>query len=157
MRRLLDHVKADTSERCGGHINLSHPKMTSDYLFDRVKYYLPLLYAMYPKRRNVTYCVKKKIIGNEVDFSRKYSPIAIKSDRIEFRIFSAIKNTKQLSFRLKLVKMMAENVVSSFDEAKFIVESYKDLFFEVYAQESFEKMMERINAEIAEELTTTNN
>jgi hypothetical protein len=151
---LLNHVNASTSNRCGGHVNLSHNlhKYSAESLFDRVKFYLPLLYAMYPNRTCLDYCIKKKISGNESSFMRKYSPIAIKGDRIEFRIFSAIKNVNHLRFRLDLVKMMAENKVSSFWEVFQVVEKHRNLFLRVYTPEKLETMLSRLKREIEEEL-----
>jgi hypothetical protein len=108
---------------------------------------------MYPNRRYVTYCEKKKIIGNEESYQRKYSPIAIKSNRIEFRIFSAIKNVSQLEFRLKLLKMIAENKVSTFSQVHDIVIKNKDLFLSVYTEDQFERMTSRLLNEISEELS----
>lgn len=150
---IRDHVSAEVSPSCGGHMNLSCDRYTPEVLFDRVKWYLPLLYAMYPNRRYVTYCEKKKIIGNEESYQRKYSPIAIKSNRIEFRIFSAIKNVNQLEFRLKLLKMIAENKVSTFSQVHDIVMTNKDLFLSVYSEDQFQRMISRLLNEISEELS----
>jgi hypothetical protein len=150
---IRDHVNAEVSPSCGGHMNLSCDRYTPEVLFDRAKWYLPLLYAMYPNRRYVTYCEKKKIIGNEESYQRKYSPIAIKSNRIEFRIFSAIKNVNQLEFRLKLLKMIAENKVSTFSQVHDIVMKNKDLFLSVYSEDQFQRMISRLLNEISEELS----
>lgn len=152
--RLLSHVNAKVSSSCGGHMNLSHVSMNSYELFDRMKFYLPLLYAMYPNRKNITYCEKKKIIGNEGSFDRKYSPIHIKADRIEFRIFSAIKNVNQLHFRLKLIEMFTQYEINDFVSLIDVmnIEKNKSLFLDVYSELSFEKMISRMIDEINDEI-----
>lgn len=149
---LLSHVNANISSSCGGHMNLSQNGVSPSLLFDKMKWYLPLLYAMYPNRRNITYCEKKKILGNEESFERKYSPIAIKSNRIEFRIFSGIKNINQLHFRLKLIEMFTQNTINDFHSLIDVVSQNESLFMMVYSPLSFQKMISRMVDEINDEI-----
>lgn len=101
---LKAHINADFSTSCGGHIHLSNIDKSGQWLFDRVKGYLPLLYAMFPKRaESGSYCGAKPAKDLKTS-SEKYQAVRIFSNRIEFRIFGAVKNVDNLRFRADLVR-----------------------------------------------------
>jgi hypothetical protein len=101
---LTAHINADFSKSCGGHIHLSNIDKSGQWLFDRVKGYLPLLYAMFPGRANSgSYCAGKSAKDLKTS-SEKYQAVRIFNNRIEFRIFGAVKNVANLKFRAELVR-----------------------------------------------------
>jgi hypothetical protein len=148
---LLNHVMAESSKRCGGHINISENNKTPDQLFDRIQWYVPLLYALYPNRKTIDYCQSKSIDRIKQD-KRKYGAIYIKSECIEIRIFPAIKNLNQLEFRLKIIEMMCNNHVSDFAHMRQVIADSYDLFSMVYDKIKFLAMLSRLDAEILTEL-----
>lgn len=101
-----DYLNADYSKSCGGHINVSHVAMTGRELYQTIKAYMPLLYALYPKRTNNTYC---RGINKFDDASEKYGAVHIKGGRLEFRIFSAVRSIDNLMWRISLIKYMVSN------------------------------------------------
>jgi hypothetical protein len=136
---LVNHINASTSNSCGGHINLSERGLTGEQLFDKVKGYTPFLYALYYGRVNKTYCKGKsnKDLKNEND---KYQAIKIHSDRIEFRIISAVPSVETLEWRAKLIKKMLQYPTNDIKTAYFYVETkFKSLLKQTY------KTDERLN------------
>lgn len=105
IKRLID---ADITDKCGGHMSMSCDSMTSREVFEGVAGFLPLLYAMYPRRTRNTYCpaMDKSVMGIHPE---KYSAVYVRNGYIEFRIFPGIKNTKQLWWRTRLLRLMAVN------------------------------------------------
>jgi hypothetical protein len=101
-------VNADYSDACGGHINYSNELDTPTQMAESVSGYFPLLYAMYPKRVGTTYC-KAKSKKEILTCSDKYQSVSIKSNRIEFRIFPAVQNVRNLLFRTGLIQVMDKN------------------------------------------------
>lgn len=74
--------------------------------------YLPLLYAIYKTRTKASYCAGKE--KDEMKYSRdKYQAVRVLDNRIEFRIFPAVKNVSTLAWRIELLRYMAKNPTAS--------------------------------------------
>jgi hypothetical protein len=137
---LVNHINADHSHSCGGHINLSERGLTGEQLFDKVKGYTPFLYALYYGRVNKNYC-KGKSNDDLKSENDKYQAIKIHSDRIEFRIISAVPNVDTLEWRAKLIRKMLLYPTSDIKQAYFYVETkFKSLLKQTY------KTDEKLNA-----------
>jgi hypothetical protein len=109
------YLNADFSENCGGHINYSSELETPKKMAESISGYLPLLYAMYPKRIQKRWCIMKP--KNELlESSDKYQAVCMKRNRIEFRIFPAVKNLEQLVWRAELIKIFDLNRCESESE-----------------------------------------
>jgi hypothetical protein len=99
------HINAAFSTRCGGHIHLSRRGYSGRQLFEMIAGHLPLLHALFPARAdgsNSRYCVAKSAADLLRD-REKYQSINILSDRIEFRIFGAVRGMENLIWRAGLV------------------------------------------------------
>lgn len=108
MPSLVDIVNADYSSNCGGHIHLSVDGFDGEGLFDHIKGYTPLLHALYPKRGEMNYSKAKN--NSRLKSERgKYQSINILTNRIEIRIFPAIRNMTNLKWRLKLIELMLKH------------------------------------------------
>jgi len=97
-------VNADYSKACGGHIHFSERGKTGMITYFEFSPLIPLLFALYPQRRNSTYCGAKKTKDMQLN-SEKFQAVRIFGDRIEFRIFPAIKNMDNLKWRLDLLHL----------------------------------------------------
>jgi hypothetical protein len=113
---LVDHINANKSYSCGGHIHLSVKGMTGRQLFDNVKGYIPLLYALYHKRRETSYC-KAKSSNQLISDGEKYQAVQVLDNRIEFRIISAVKDVDNLEWRAKLMVLILDNPTGCFRTA----------------------------------------
>ena len=113
---LVDHINADKSRSCGGHIHLSVKGMSGKELFDSIKGYVPLFYALYHKRSDVHFCQAKSTDGLKSD-NAKYQAIQILDNRIEFRIISAVPNVDVLEWRALLIELILNNPTSCFRTA----------------------------------------
>jgi len=80
--------------------------MTPREVYQSIKSYMPMLYALYQGRAKNTYC---PAISKHSSASDKYGAAYIKDSRLEFRIFSAVKNVDNLLWRTELVKYMVSN------------------------------------------------
>lgn len=108
-------VNAKFSNRCGGHINISDSDKTPCEMLRAIGAYMPLLYAIYPKRLTNTYCKAKKLerLFSDAD---KYQAIAIKSNRLEIRIFPAVRSVRNLLWRAELVRIMIAGYGKTYEQ-----------------------------------------
>lgn len=106
--KVTKYLNAGFSGNCGGHINYSIRGMEPIEMLKTVEGYLPLLYCMYQHRLHNRFCAAKKaeLLYSDGD---KYQAVALKDNRIEFRIFSAVKSQKHLEWRLELMKIFANH------------------------------------------------
>ena len=140
---LLDHINADTSKKCGGHIHLSEKGLSGDDLFEKVKGYTPLLYALYYGRVNQHYCKGKANDDLKCD-NEKYQAIKIHGDRIEFRIISAVPNVTTLKWRSKLLMMILQNPTSDIIRAYYNVDTkFTKLLKQTYSDDKLVILKER--------------
>lgn len=106
-------LNADSSSRCGGHINLSCTECTPLQLGLSMRAYMPLLYALFPNRVDNPYC-QAMSMDNIVRGSR--GALHIKPYAIEFRIFPAVRNVGDLKNRMALINFFIRNREVSFTE-----------------------------------------
>lgn len=104
-------VNSRYSTNCGGHITISNRQMSSSMLVDSLDNWIPLLYSLYPRRRINRYSGFAKSDTFKSGFRgalhcKEYAG----QDLLEFRIFPAIKNTKNLHWRVSLIKIMVNNL-----------------------------------------------
>lgn len=121
-RVLLNHINAGISHNCGGHIHLSEAGLSGSELFDKVKGYVPLFYALYHGRVNKNYCKGKSNEDLRYE-NEKYQAIKIHHDRIEFRIISAVPNVNTLKWRSKLLMMILQHPTSDIIRAYYNVDT----------------------------------
>jgi hypothetical protein len=141
--QLVAHIEANTSTSCGGHIHLSENGLSGDELFEKVKGYTPLFYALYYGRVDKNYSKGKsnKDLQNE---NEKYQAIKIHHDRIEFRIISAVPNVKTLRWRTKLLRMILENPTNDIIKAYYNVDTkFTKLLKQTYSDEKLVEVKER--------------
>ena len=107
-------ICSPTDLSCGGHMTIQVRTQRSEEggmkaedgydTVDRLRQKIALLYALYRNRLKRTYCDSNKPVKKEHNY--KYSPVHIKGNKVEFRIPSAIKNTKQMKLRYDLMYKM---------------------------------------------------
>ena len=105
---IKDFINADYSRSCGGHINISIQDLTNIEVFELIKGYAPLIFAMYYGRIENTYCKAKKVELNDME---RYSAFNFtkRNGILEIRIFSAVPNLDTLIFRTELLQFMFKN------------------------------------------------
>jgi hypothetical protein len=141
--QLVAHINASHSYSCGGHIHLSEKDLNGDELFNKIKGYTPLFYALYYGRVNKSYCKGKKNedLRNE---NEKYQAIKIHHDRVEFRIISAVPNVETLKWRTKLLMMILQNPTDDIIKAYYNVDTkFTKLLKQVYSDEKLTEVKER--------------
>lgn len=105
---LKDHINADVSGRCGGHMGFSIRGKTGAEVFDLYNGFFPILFAMYRHRLRGSW---SKVRDNKTlkQGNHKYSAVNVQYNYIEFRIFSGVKNVTNLLWRRDLLRIMAKN------------------------------------------------
>lgn len=140
---LLDHINAKYSTSCGGHIHLSENGVRGEELFDKVKGYTPLFYALYHGRVNKNYC-KGKNNSDLKNENEKYQAIKIHHDRIEFRIISAVPNVTTLKWRSKLLMMILQHPTDDVMKAYYNVDTkFTKLLSQVYSDDKLSALKDR--------------
>jgi hypothetical protein len=151
---LMRHINADFSNSCGGHINVSDSENTPEDLYDNLSGYFSILYALYPNRIHGTYSkgYSKNYMKKE---GGKRLAINLKNDRIELRIFPAVRSVKNLLFRLRVVEFMLKNPAYSLFEVNF--DALNIILHEIHdTHEKKQSFMIRVNKYekvISEQLT----
>ena len=140
---LVRHINAGISTRCGGHIHLSEKGLNGNQLFEKIKGYTPLFYALYYGRVDKTYC-KGKNNDDLRDDNERYQAIKIHSDRVEFRIISAVPNVKTLKWRSKLLMMILQHPTNDVIRAYYNVDTkFTKLLKQTYNDEKLLLLKER--------------
>jgi hypothetical protein len=140
---LVKHINAKYSTSCGGHIHLSEDGLTGEQLFDKVKGYTPLFYALYYGRVDRNYAKGKSNEDLKND-NEKYQAIKIHSDRVEFRIISAVPNVNTLKWRSKLLMMIIKNPTDDVIRAYYNVDTkFTKLLKQTYSDEKLAELKER--------------
>lgn len=106
---LRQHINAEYSRRCGGHIHLGAVGMRGTTFFDRIAPWLPLIYAVYVGRINGEHCKVKKN-DNIKHSSDKYQSVRLFDDHIELRIPSAVSDVENLLWRRDLLRIICDNL-----------------------------------------------
>jgi hypothetical protein len=148
-------INADYSKSCGGHINYSNPLYNSEDLLNEVSGWIPLIYSLYEYRLKNTYCEGKSLDKLKED-RVKYQAINIKSRCLEFRIFPAVKNVKNLLWRLRLIQLIDLNKTKSPAKViEFMSNEGHELHKHLIQVFPLEKLIQKINkvAKFSEELT----
>lgn len=146
---LLEHINADYSSSCGGHIHISIKHFTGEELFSHISCFMPLLYALYPSRAKNTYTQSKpkSLMQKSSD---KYQSVKIWSNRIEIRIFPAVKNIENLAFRIDLINYILDaikirDIDTEYNALHYILHNnqiFKDLYKDNF-ELKFKRLIER--------------
>lgn len=140
---LVKHINARYTKSCGGHIHLSEEGLSGNDLFEKIKGYTPLFYALYYGRVDKNYCKGKKNddLQNE---NEKYQAIKIHHDRVEFRIISAVPNINTLKWRSKLLMMAIQNPTDDVIKAYYNVDTkFTKLLKQVYNDDKLQDLKHR--------------
>lgn len=140
---LVEHINAEKSSNCGGHINLSEQGLNGQQLFDKIKGYTPLLYSLYHGRVDKHYCKGKKNDDLQKE-NEKYQAIKIHSNRVEFRIISAVPNVDTLMWRSKLIMMILQHPTDDVIKAYYNVDTkFTKLLSQVYSPDRLQILKTR--------------
>lgn len=121
-------INGKFSRACGGHIHYSKKGATGKEQLEEICGYLPLIYSIYKFRTERTYCqaMEKESMKESRE---KYQAVRILQERIEFRIFPAVKNIETLEWRVNLLQIMAQNPTASpVEVVNFLMDTESDLF-----------------------------
>lgn len=140
---LVQHINANYTTSCGGHIHLSEDGLSGEELFDKIKGYTPLLYALYHGRVDRNYCKGKKN-DDLKSHDEKYQAIKIHHNRVEFRIISAVPTVKTLKWRCKLIEQILKSPTDDPIKAYYNVDTkFTKLLKEVYSDEKLVELKNR--------------
>lgn len=106
VRYLID---AKHSASCGGHIHISDTKRKPIEIARDIRGYMPLLYAMYPKRCDRVYSKARQFKDIFRYPAEHCSAFNVGNRTCEVRIFPSPKNADTLMWRLKLLHLMLLN------------------------------------------------
>ena len=136
--KILD---AKFNTKCGGHFNLSSTKYSPSELFEGLSSFFPLLYSLYESRIQEGYCQAQK--KDRMSYSpEKRTAIYKQSNRIEFRIFPAVRSKQNAIWRIDLVKIFVKNInCGEIDVLKMMVNEKSPLhkhLMKVYTKEDID-------------------
>lgn len=139
---LKNHINANYSLACGGHINISEEGLTGEEFFEKIKGYTPLIYALYYQRINTKFC-KGKSNADLKEAKEKNQAIRIHSNRVEYRIISAVPDIETLNWRCRLMDFIVNNPKNCPEKVFFLFKTkMQSLIKEMYATEEELKELE---------------
>ena len=105
-KQINDFLKADYSRNCGGHINVSIEDKSNREVFNLIRGFIPLIYAMYYGRLDNRYATAKKV--NDINQYNRYDAFNMTKNNgiLEFRIFSAVRTREQLIWRAEFIALL---------------------------------------------------
>lgn len=103
---ILEVVNAPITDRCGGHMTISHESKNAAELALEFKDFLPVLYTIYEQRVNNSYCQALNFPAYFTT-SEKKTAIRIRDFGLEFRLFPGYKNLDDLLLKTKLIEAWA--------------------------------------------------
>ena len=109
---IRDHVDANYTSSCGGHINIGMKDVGGREFFDEIKGFIPLILTIYRHRLTNRYCRAQKNINDYKD-GDKYTAINVKSRYIEIRVPGAVINTANLVWRRDLMRIMVNKYMGA--------------------------------------------
>jgi len=96
-------LELPVDSRCGGHIHISKKDTTAEDLYESIKWWRPLLWALYPERATSSYANKDNgATSHSVD-------VGLRRRTVEVRIFPWLDSERKLRFRLSLLKYIVQN------------------------------------------------
>ena len=98
------HINADYSTNCGGHVNVSRDGVSGRDFYDQIVGFVPLLFGMYRGRLGGSWAYFRT--ADEMRDGSRYSAVHVCDNRIEFRIFSAVRDVKNILWRRDLMRIM---------------------------------------------------
>lgn len=99
-------LNSNSGYRCGGHMTISKRDTNGHDLFKSIEPFVPLFYALFPKRAKTRGYAA--FADKDMSKDNKYCAFHILQDRVEIRIFSAVKNVTQLTWRIELLRLIAQ-------------------------------------------------
>lgn len=105
---LKDHINADSTTACGGHINFGKVGTRGPELLKECSAFLPLFVALYRKRA-VSRWSKMRVDPRDYNGDERYVAFNVKRDYIEFRIIARVYDVDTMLWRRDLFRIMAKN------------------------------------------------
>jgi len=112
--RIIEDSYSPSDKRCGGHITIAVEGFNGDDIRRMVRVNCGILYALFRKRLNNTYCGHNKTMlgnneGNHVGGSHhKYQVALVKGNCLEFRLPSRFESVKQMIRRYELMHELVD-------------------------------------------------
>lgn len=138
-KALQEMINAGHSTNCGGHITVSSSLYSAHEMLEGLSAFFPLLYALYDGRTDGDYSKPKEKYryhqhpSKDAIMSRGnrtvYEADSKTFGAIELRIFSAVRNVKNLLWRRDLVRIMTDNFGKSEKEVLRLLINPKSKLF----------------------------
>ena len=104
-------IDADTSHRCGGHLTVSAKGLSGPELARRIEPFFPMIFAMFPSRLTGEYanpCRQEQATNT----GYKFRAINTQHNRVEFRIFTGVRNRDQLIKRIDMLRELLRCILA---------------------------------------------
>jgi hypothetical protein len=98
------HINASYSTNCGGHVNVSRNGVSGRNFYDQIVGFVPLLFGMYRGRLGGSWAYFRT--ADQMRDGSRYNAVHVCDNRIEFRIFSAVRNVDNILWRRDLMRIM---------------------------------------------------
>ena len=127
-------INSEVNENCGGHMTFSVRGYSDGHVvLEGIKPYLSIVYAMFKERLNGRYCSNNK--KGKRGENTKYSPLNVKGDRVEIRLYGAIRSVEQLKLRYRLMYEILNHGINKCTRFEQFLKDITPLLLEIYKGE----------------------
>jgi hypothetical protein len=98
------HINANYTTNCGGHVNVSRDGVSGRDFYDQIVGFVPLLFGMYRGRLGGSWAYFRT--ADQMRDGSRYNAVHVSENRIEFRIFSAVRSVDNILWRRDLMRIM---------------------------------------------------
>lgn len=137
-------IDAQFSTKCGGHVHISDARYTNHQLLDRIAPWIPLFMTLYARRTiKNNHCVPSLAKYPKDSGTKHHTVILHRSGTVEIRAFTAVRNRKNMLWRVRLIEMMLNSVreeAMSFVRMKDMLGpkgELRELLLQTYTREEF--------------------
>lgn len=137
-------IDANFSIKCGGHIHISDARYTNDQLLNRIAPWIPLFMTLYARRTiKNNHCTPSLAKYPKDSGTKHHTVILHRSGTVEIRAFTAVRNRKNMLWRIRLIEMMLNSVkeeAMSFVRMKDMLGpkgELRELLLQTYTREEF--------------------
>jgi hypothetical protein len=136
--RIIDDRYSPSDRRCGGHVTIACDGLSGEELNEKVRNYSGVIFALFRKRLNNTYCSYNRrmkeagCVSYNGGWHYKYQTALVKGDCLEFRVVSKFESVKQVMRRYELFHELVDYAVNEGGSFKTFLKRVEPIIRSMY-------------------------
>lgn len=136
--RIIDDRYSPSDRRCGGHVTIACDGLSGEELNEKVRNYSGIVFALFRKRLNNTYCSSNRrmfpagMVSYNGGWHYKYQTALVKGNCLEFRVVSKFESVKQVMRRYELFHELVDYAVNEGGSFKTFLKRVEPIIRSMY-------------------------